>query len=82
MNFLSLHIPNPKQIVHFIRVLRLLSSPGCDGEGTTPEEWYEMASPLHSPRRYSDTPRRTAIRWVLARLNATHMDCPSTVILL
>ncbi|KAI0281828.1 hypothetical protein BGY98DRAFT_177697 [Russula aff. rugulosa BPL654] len=23
-------------------VLRLLSSPGCDSESTTPEEWYEM----------------------------------------
>lgn len=82
MNFLSLPIANPKQIVHFVRVLRLLSSPGSDSESTIPEEWYEMASPLHSLRRDSDIPLRTAIRWLLARLNAMHMDCPPTVILL
>lgn len=82
MNFLSLPIAYPKQIVQFIRVLRLLSSPGCDGESITPEERYEMASLLHSLRRYSDIPLRTAIRWVLARLNAMLMDCPSTVMLL
>jgi hypothetical protein len=29
----------------------------------------------------SDAPRRTAIRWMLARLNAIHIDCPSMVIL-
>ena len=58
------------------RVLRLLSSPSCDSEGVTPEECYEMASPYIARDVLSDAPHRTAIRWVLARLNAMHHGLP------
>ena len=68
-------------VVLFFRVLRLLSSPSCEVESVTPEESYEMASPYIVRDAMSDAPRRTEIRWVLTRLNAMHMDCPSTVIL-
>jgi hypothetical protein len=36
---------NPKKRIFFLRVLRLLLSPSCDGENVTLEEPYEMASP-------------------------------------
>jgi hypothetical protein len=69
--------------VYFRRVLRLLSSPSYDSESVTLEEPYEMVSPksAHRPRRacmyVHDAPRRTAIRWVLAGLNAMRLNCPS-----